>query len=142
MKEDEKAYQDIVAAIIDQCNDGKQSEDSSMLRDERSVSHYKFVLRQETLKSAYNEKQKAEGTREIYLQNLQGSFQSANSSSIASWGESSSVSGREGNEQAAGKVKRARNRLADISSSSSSLRTESLGESDAKSVQPAAQPFG
>ena len=61
------------------------SKNSSQIRQERHVSYdvYLANMGEDQDKSQKN-------SREEYLKNLQGSFQSANESSIASWGKTSS----------------------------------------------------
>lgn len=61
------------------------SKNSSEIRADRHASHDEYLA---NIKAYEN----MENSREKYLKNLQGSFESANDSSIASWGKSSEES--------------------------------------------------
>ena len=64
------------------------SKNSSQIRHERHASHDIYLA------NIGEELDQQENSREQYLQNLQGSFVSANDSSIASWGKTESESNK------------------------------------------------
>jgi len=84
---------DVVSELVERFN-VEGTDNSSLLRDDRSLSFYNLELeagrRRKLVATDGTERPAAaprqEDMRAVYLQNAQGSFQSANEESIASWG--------------------------------------------------------